>query len=119
MENFLNIRKGDIIVEVVNLSKATKEEADEFKTILTRHIEEGSTKLIVDLHQCEFVDSTFLSTLLIALKAVMKKDGSLKIASPKNDVAEVLEATGMTRVFDVHSSISKAIDSFKKNESSD
>lgn len=113
MDNFLKIVKDDIIIEVVNLVKATKEQADEFKSILLNHIEEGNTKIIVDLHQCDFVDSTFLSTLLISLKAVMKKNGSIKIASPKDEVAEVLEATGMKRVFEVHNSISEAIDSFK------
>lgn len=112
MENFLKILEDDIIIEVVNLVRATKEQADEFKSILLNLIEEGKTKIIVDLHQCDFVDSTFLSTLLIALKAVMKKGGTIKVASPKNEVAELLEATGMRRVFDVHSSVADAIASF-------
>ena len=112
MDNFLTIDKGDIIIEVVNLAKATAEQAEEFKSILLKHIDDDNIKLIVDLHQCVFVDSTFLSTLLIALKASMKKGGSLKLASPKHDVAEVLEATGMNRVFDIYTNISDAISSF-------
>ena len=115
MENFMNIKNGDVIIEVVNLTKATTEQAEEFKLILLKHIDDGNTKLIVDLHQSDFVDSTFLSTLLIALKATIKKGGNLKLASPKHDVAEVLEATGMNRVFDVYSNISDAMSSFKKN----
>ena len=115
MDNFLTINKGDVIIEVVNLVKATREQAEEFKSILLKHIDDDNIHLIVDLHQCNFVDSTFLSTLLIALKAVMKKGGSLKIASPKNDVAEVLEATGMGSVFDIHPNISDAIKSFNTN----
>lgn len=113
MDNFLTIQEGDIIIEVVNLIKATKEQAEEFKYILLKHIEEGDIKIIADLHQCKFVDSTFLSTLLIALKASMKKGGNLKLASPKHDVAEVLEATGMNRVFDIYPNISEAIGSFR------
>jgi len=112
MDNFLTIKKGDIIIEVVNLVKATKEQAEEFKLILLKHIDDGNIKLIVDLHQCIFVDTTFLSTLLIALKAAIKKGGNLKLASPKHDVAEVLEATGMNRVFDIYPNISEAISSF-------
>lgn len=112
MDNFLTIDKGDVIIEVVNLVKATREQAEEFKTLLIKHIENDNTKLIVDLHQCDFVDSTFLSTLLIALKAVRKRGGNLKIASPKSDVAEVLEATGMGSVFDIHPNISDAIKGF-------
>ena len=115
MDNFLTIDKGDVIIEVVNLVKATREQAEEFKLILLKHIDDSNIKLIVDLHQCVFVDSTFLSTLLIVLKATIKKGGNLKLASPKHDVAEVLEATGMNRVFDVYSNISDAISSFKKS----
>jgi len=99
MKNFVNINNGDVIIEVVNLVKATTEQAEEFKLILLKHINDGNIKLIVDLHHSDFVDSTFLSTLLIALKATIKKGGNLKLASPKNDVAAVLEATGMNRVF--------------------
>ena len=112
MDNFLTIDKGDIIIEVINLVKATREQAEEFKLILLKHIEDNNIKLIVDLHQCVFVDTTFLSTLLIALKAAIKKGGNLKLASPKHDVAEVLEATGMNRVFDIYPNISDAISSF-------
>ena len=114
MENFLVTKKEDIVIEEVNLVKATREQAEEFKIILLNHIEEGNTKLVIDLHQCDFVDSTFLSTLLIALKAVMAKSGSLKIAALKNEVAEVMEATGMYKVFEIYSSILGAVESFKK-----
>jgi anti-anti-sigma factor len=112
MDNFSTIDKGDVIIEVVNLEKATAEQAEEFKLILLKNIDDGNIKLIVDLHQCVFVDTTFLSTLLIALKAAIKKGGNLKLASPKYDVAEVLEATGMNRVFDIYPNISDAISSF-------
>jgi anti-anti-sigma factor len=113
MDKFITIDKGDVIIEVVNLVKATSEHAEKFKLILLKHLEDDKIKLIVDIHQCDFLDSTFLSSLLIALKATIKKGGNLKLASPKQDVAEMLEATGMNRVFDIYPNISDAINSFK------
>jgi anti-anti-sigma factor len=115
MDKFLTIDKGDVKIEVINLEKATGEQAEEFKLILLKHIENDDIKLIVDIHQCDFLDSTFLSSLLIALKATIKKGGNLKLASPKHDVAEMLEATGMNRVFDIYSNIPDAIKSFDNN----
>ena len=112
MENFLLSKVEDIIVEEINLVKATRDQAEEFKAILLKHIDEGKLKIIVDLHQCEFVDSTFLSTLLIALKAIMEKGGSIKLAAPKYEVDEVLEATGMKKVFDVLPDVEEATRSF-------
>lgn len=112
MDNFSTIDKGDVIIEVVNLVKATAEQAEEFKLILLKHIDDGNIKLIVDIHRCDFLDSTFLSTLLIALKATIKKGGNLKLASPQHDVAEALEVTGMNRVFDIYPNIEDTISSF-------
>jgi len=112
MENFSSTIINDVIIESIRVKRATREEAEEFKIRMQKHIDDGFRKLIVDLEQCEFVDSIFLSTLLIALKISMKKGGNLKLASPKHDVAEVLEATGMNRVFDIYPNISDAISSF-------
>ena len=115
MEKFTNIEKGNVIIEVVNLDKATGENADEFKSILLKNIELDKINIIVDIHQCEFLDSTFISSLLIALKAAIKKGGNLKIASPKQDVAKMLEATGMNKVFDIYLNIPDAVKSFGDN----
>jgi len=115
MDKFLSIDKGDVKIEVVNLIKATREQAEEFKLILLKHIENNNIKLIVDIHQCDFIDSTFLSSLLIALKAAIKKGGNLKITCPKHDVAEMIEATGMNKVFDIYSNIPDAVKSFALN----
>jgi hypothetical protein len=52
MDKFLTIDKGDIIIEVVNLAKATREHAEEFKMILLKHIDNADSKLIVDINQC-------------------------------------------------------------------
>ena len=114
-ENFLSRNENGVIVETVNLIKATNEEAEEFKKILLKHINEGNTNLIIDLQRCIFVDSTFLSALLVAQKAAMGESGGLRLLSPKNEVAEVLEATGMKRVFDIFSGIEEAIASFNSD----
>ena len=116
MENFLSRNENGVIVETVNLIKATNEEAEEFKKILLNHINDGNANLIIDLQRCIFVDSTFLSTLLVAQKAAMGESGGLRLLSPKNEVAEVLEATGMNRVFDIFSGVEEAIASFNSDE---
>ena len=68
MEDFGKIVIKDIVVEIVNLSRATYKEAGEFKKILNEDYEKRYRKLIVDIRQCEFIDSTFLGVLVVALK---------------------------------------------------
>lgn len=110
MENFLRV-----VVETVNLIKATSEEAEEFKIILLKHIRDGNINLLIDLQRCIFIDSTFLSALIVAQKVTMEEGGSLKLLSPQNEVAEVLEATGMTKIFDIFSTTEEALPSFNSN----
>ncbi|MGD8306751.1 MAG: STAS domain-containing protein [Ignavibacteria bacterium] len=112
MENFLPVEKNDIVIEIVNLVKATRDQAEELKSILQKHINNEKYKIILDLNHCEFIDSTFLAVMITAQKELIKKGGSLKISSPQTDVATVLEVTNMKKVFEVYDSTSEAIESF-------
>ena len=115
MENFLSRNENGVVIETVNLIKATSEEAEAFKIILLKHIREGNIKLLIDLQRCIFIDSTFLSALIVAQKVAMEDGGKLKLLSPQNEVAEVLEATGMTKIFEIYSSVEEALPSFNSD----
>ena len=104
--------KKDIIIEVVHLSRATKENAEAFKKILLADIEKGNNKIIVDLSECMFMDSTFLSSLVIALKSLSKVNGSIKLIAIHQDTLAILDLTGMVKVFDVYKSKKEALTSF-------
>lgn len=112
MENFISVIKSDVVVEVVNLVKATLEHADELKGIVHEHIKNNKIKIVVDLSKCEFVDSTFLSALITSLKAIVATGGNLRLVAATNDVNLMLESTGMVKVFDIYDSTHKAVESF-------
>jgi anti-anti-sigma factor len=104
--------KEDILTEVVHLSRATKDHAEAFKKILLRDIDEGFNKLIVDLSECMFMDSTFLSSLVVALKFSSKMNGTIKLVAAHHDTMAILELTGMIKVFDVFNNRDEALKSF-------
>ena len=103
---------GNKVTEVVHLSRATKENAEEFKKILLNDIEKGFSKIIVDLSACMFMDSTFLSSLVIALKSLSKTGGGLKLVASHPDTLAILELTGMVKVFEIFKSKEDALKSF-------
>ncbi len=113
MENFSTTIVNDIIVESVMVKRATREEAKEFKIRMQKHIDDGFRKMIVDLVQCEFVDSTFLSALLVILKSLLADGRILKLVSTPQEVDSILEFTGMKKVFAVYTNKEEAIQSFK------
>lgn len=103
----------DIMIEVVNLTRATLKEAEEFKLLLSQDIESGWKKIIVDLSDCEFIDSTFLGALVVSLKKATSLGGDLKLVGFQSAVHSMFELTRMYRVFEAFPNREEAIDSFK------
>lgn len=110
---FVSEEYGDILVEVVELTRATLNEAEEFKQRLTEDIERGYKKIVADLSACEFIDSTFLGTLVISLKKVTSLGGDLRLVGFKPAVHSMFELTRMYRVFETFSNKQDAINSYK------
>ncbi len=110
--DFIKEKYGDVIVEVVNLDRATLKEAENFKKILIKDIDEGSRKLVVDLSQCEFIDSTFLGALVVSLKKVTSLGGDLKLVGFQPAVHAMFELTRMFRVFETFGEKEDAIKSY-------
>jgi anti-anti-sigma factor len=102
----------DVLVEVVNLSRATLKEAEEFKLTLVHDIELGWRKIIVDLTECEFIDSTFLGALVVSLKKVTGLGGDLRLVGFQSAVHSMFELTRMYRVFESFKTKDEAIKSF-------
>lgn len=113
MENFSTTIINDVIIESIRVKRATREEAEEFKIRMQKHIDDGFRKMIVDLEQCEFVDSTFLSALLVILKSLLADGKCLKLVSTPHEVDSILEFTGMKKVFEVYKNKEDAIQNFK------
>ena len=112
MEDFEKKIEKDVVVEVVNLSRATYKEAVEFKKILEEDVEKKFRKLVVDISQCEFLDSTFLGTLVLAKKNINKIGGDLKIVEPPSIFKVLREKTSTLEIFDTYQTLDEAVDSF-------
>lgn len=110
--DFIKETLGTICIEKVNIERATLKEAEEFKRILLKDIEEGCRSLIVDLGKCEFIDSTFLGALVVSLKKITAAGGDLKLIGFKPAVHAMFELTRMFRVFETFSSLDEAVSSF-------
>ena len=112
MDYIRNENNGVILVQV-NLSRATLKEAEEFKTILMKDINDGKKKIVVDLSGCEFIDSTFLGTLVISLKKVTSIGGDIKLVGFKPAVRSMFELTRISKVFETFESTNDAVRSFQ------
>lgn len=110
--DFVKEKYGSVVVEVVNLNRATLKEADDFKKLLAKDIDEGGRFLVADLSRCEFIDSTFLGALVVTLKKVTALGGDLKLVGFQPAVHAMFELTRMFRVFETFSARQDAVNSF-------
>lgn len=110
--DYLQETYEDVLVQVVDLTRATLKEADEFKYSLSKSIEEGYRKIVVDLSYCEFIDSTFLGALVVSLKKVTAMGGDLRLVGFHPAVHSMLELTRMHRVFESYPTKEAAVKSF-------
>ena len=107
----LNTHCGYLIA-TVNVEKATILEALEFKCILDEQIYNGNHNIIINLKNCEFLDSTFIGVLVVTWKKVKAKGGKLKLVKPGNFPQTVFHLTGTIEIFEAYDNIEEALSSF-------
>ena len=112
MEEFEELISDDIVTIVVNITRGTINESKRLGEMLDGEIASGCKKLIVDLSECEFVDSTFIGTLVVRYKKLNEKGGKLKLIIPDAQKGVMFAVTNTLRFFDTFRSRKEAIDSF-------
>jgi anti-sigma B factor antagonist len=83
--------------------------APELKRRMAEAIEGGKTRIVVDLTDAAFMDSTALGVLISALKRLRLREGALAIASDQPSILRILEVTGMDQVLIVRSTADEAL----------
>lgn len=78
------------------------------KSSLTGLFSEGARKVIVDLGQVAFLDSSGLGALISALKHAAISESVLKLAGPQPPVRQLLELTRLSQVFDLYPNVALA-----------
>jgi len=115
MEIFERQIANSFVIETVNLSEATVTEAMQFKKILDLDIELGFRAIIIDLTNCNSLDSAFIGVLVVILKKMLKLNGSLKIVKPGLFSTSLLTLTGTLERFEMYESVDEAKNSLSAN----
>ena len=76
---------------------------------LEQRISAGDSRIIVDLDQVEFIDSTGLGVLVGRLKNVRNRSGSMVIVCTAERVLTVFKLTGLDKVFTITDSVGDAL----------
>lgn len=103
-------------IDVVEISgRLLMADVDEAKDSLKAVIEEGNGKLILDLSQLSFIDSSGCGVLISALKGIRGRSGRIALCNLTRNVRTLLELTRVIELFEVFQSTEAAIAAFTKN----
>jgi anti-sigma B factor antagonist len=75
--------------------------APELKSALGEALESGHSRIVVDLTQTTFLDSTALGVLIGAVKRLRSRDGALTIVNTDPNIAKTFEITGLDQIFTI------------------
>ncbi len=105
----------NVVIEKVHFSRATFKEATIFKSRLDRYVSLKYYKIIIDLSECSFIDSTFLGVMVVVLKKVAEKSGEIKFVITDQALLTTLSATKLHKLFNVYSTKAEALKSFENS----
>jgi anti-sigma B factor antagonist len=83
--------------------------APELKDHVNRAIESGKNKLVLDLSEATFIDSTTLGILVSGMKRLRPRGGMLAVLCPDPTMARIFDITGLNRMFSVHDNLESAL----------
>lgn len=102
-----NAQNGTLVV-TVNETRIDAAVAIQFKDKMRERTEKAGERVVLDLAQVSFIDSSGLGAIVAAMKQ-LGKDRRLDLAGLNKDVDRVFRLTRMDTVFTIHSSLGDAL----------
>ena len=111
---------SDLTVRVAKLDEHTRlvalageldlYSADAFRGALDAALDDGATRLVIDLGEVDFIDSVALGVLANAMKRLRALGGGLAVISSNQQIVRVFEITGLDRLVVIAPSLSEALE---------
>ena len=103
--------EGDIKVVVIEgkLNTGASPDAEAFINDL---IDDGVTKILINLDDLDFISSTGLRVILATGKKLSEMGGKLVLCNPNHTVSDVFRMSGFNQMFSVLESEEEALNSF-------
>lgn len=102
---------GDVAVVVLPGETLDAGNSKEFKNDMGSLLDENK-KLVIDMSQMRFVDSSGCGALLSCLRQLNADGGDLKLCSVSKPVRALFELIRMHRIFSIYNTREEALSSF-------
>jgi len=90
------------------------DDTKDFNDLLHKLIDEGKTRVIVDLSNVKFMNSSGLGMLIGGLTTMKKANGYYKLANVTDKIESLLIITKLITIFENYDSVDAAVESLPK-----
>lgn len=104
--------KDIIVVRFENVNRFNALIADPVKEELKQFYEQPHTKLILNLEDIDFIDSTGFGVFLSIMKTANNKYGYFRICNIHPDVMELFKLLKLQNVFEIYNTLDDCLSSF-------
>lgn len=105
--------KDRFTLALITEKEASLSNADEFRKEIEALIEGGNKHIIVDFERVVYVDSSFLGSMVSALKHALAAQSEIYIVHLRQDIYDLLSLIRMNKVFKIFDTPQDAIDHLK------
>ena len=81
-------------------------------SVIDEILENGTTKILLNLSDMDYIDSNGLGELVQAFREAQRNDASLRLLKPQDRVAKTLRLTNLLPMFAVYESEREALEAF-------
>lgn len=102
--------RPDGVGVVVPRGRLNMTSARQLKEVLADLVGSGTSRIVVDMAETTFLDSSGLGALIGGLKSARQAGGDLRVARPTAAVVSVFQLTNLDRVLRARDSVDTAFD---------
>lgn len=100
--------RDDVVIMTVS-GEVDVYTAPQLRSALEERVAAEQTRIVVDLQEVGFLDSTGLGVLVGRLKALRKIGGSLHVVCTRESILRLFSITGLDRVLPLHDTVDEAL----------
>ncbi len=111
MNEIVKESKGDIVI--LNIAGDIEfDDSIQLNETFSQSIADGNAKVVLNLKECNYIDSSGLGALVEGLKTTQKANGDLRLANLNEDFKEILMMTRIIKYFQTFDNVDSAVSSF-------
>ena len=103
---------GQVMLVVVKEERLDAHNSGHLKQELSSLFEAGKTKVVVDLKEVRFIDSSGLGALVSGFKNASSRQAGIRLSSLQSQVNSKYELNRPHMVYDIYTTIDEAIEAF-------